>query len=69
MKEVTIRVTAIDFDTDGNKRLAKKLAKETIGKTFDIGVIDDDEDPMDFLADAVSDSTGWCVNWVSGEVV
>lgn len=64
----TIRVTAIDFDTDGDKKLAKSLADETTGNLYEVEH-DDDQDPFDLLADVISDGTGWCVNSVSGEIV
>lgn len=68
MSTTIIRITAIDFDTDGNKKLAKKLAKENIGKLFEVEH-DEDEDPFDLLSDVVSDVTGWCMFSLSGEVV
>lgn len=68
MSATKIRITAIDFDTDGDKKMASKLAKETIGKTFEVEH-DEDEDPFDLLADVVSDDTGWCINSLQGEVV
>ena len=49
-KTTSIKVTAIDFDTDGNKKLAKSLASKTIGQVFDVEH-DEDEDPLDLLAD------------------
>jgi len=35
-KITSIKVTAIDFDTDGNKKLAKSLASKTIGQVFNV---------------------------------
>jgi len=35
-KTTSIKVTAIDFDTDGNKKLAKSLASKTIGQVFNV---------------------------------
>ncbi len=67
-KTTSIKVTAIDFDTDGNKKLAKSLASKTIGQVFDVEH-DEDEDPLDLLADMISDDIGWCINSLSGEVV
>lgn len=68
MSTTTIRITAIDFDTDGDKKLAKSLAKETVGKLFEVEH-DEDQDPFDLLSDVISDHTGWCINSVSGEIV
>ena len=67
-KTTSIKVTAIDFDTDGNKKLAKSLASKTIGQVFNVEH-DEDEDPLDLLADVISDDIGWCINSPSGEVV
>jgi len=67
-KTTSIKVTAIDFDTDGNKKLAKSLASKTIGQVFNVEH-DEDEDPLDLLADVISDDIGWCINSLSGEVV
>jgi hypothetical protein len=52
------KVTAIKFDTDGDKALAKKLAKEWIGKTFEA---DDMADADARGADIISDASGWCI--------
>lgn len=67
-KTTSIKVTAIDFDTDGNKKLAKSLASKTIGQVFNVEH-DEDEDTLDLLADVISDDIGWCINSLSGEVV
>ena len=65
-KFTLIKVTAIDFDTDGNKKLAKSLASKTIGQTFSVEH-EEDEDPLDLLADVISDDIGWCINSRNGE--
>lgn len=67
-KITSIKVTAIDFDTDGNKKLAKSLASKTIGQVFNVEH-EEDEDPLDLLADVISDDIGWCINSLSGDVV
>jgi hypothetical protein len=51
-------VTSIKFDTDGDKKLAKKLQKEWIGKTFEA---DNWEDANQRGADIISDQCGWCI--------
>jgi hypothetical protein len=66
--KTTIRITNVDFDTDGNKSLAKYLRADAIGKTIEIEH-KEDEDPMDLLPDAVSDKTGWCIFNIAGEKV
>lgn len=67
-KTTKIRITAIDFDTDGNKKLAKKLSKDTIGQVYQVEH-EEDEDPLDLLADVVSDGTGWCINSLQGDII
>lgn len=52
-------VTSIQFDTDGDKELAKKLEKEWVGKTFEA---DDEEDANARGADIISDKCGWCIS-------
>jgi hypothetical protein len=52
------KITSIKFDTDGNKSLAKKLAKEWVGKIFEA---DDEDDANARCADIVSDESGWCI--------
>ena len=52
-------VTSIQFDTDGEKELAKKLEKEWVGKTFEA---DDEEDANARGADIISDECGWCIS-------
>jgi len=52
------KVTAIKFDTDGDKELAKELEKEWISKTFEA---DDAEDADARGADIVSDESGFCI--------
>ncbi len=64
----TIKITSVSFDTDGNKKLARSLAKETVGKSYEVEH-EADEDPLDLLADTVSDHTGWCVFSISGEKI
>jgi hypothetical protein len=53
------RITEIDFDTDGDRKLAKKLAKEWVGKVFEA---EDVEDADMNGADIISDESGWCIN-------
>jgi inosine/xanthosine triphosphate pyrophosphatase family protein len=52
------KVTAIKFDTDGDKKLAKRLEREWIGKTFEAN----DADDADACgADIISDESGFCI--------
>jgi hypothetical protein len=51
-------VTGIKFDTDGDKKLANKLEKEWVGKTFEA---EDIEDADVRGADIISDQCGWCI--------
>lgn len=52
------RITKVEFDTDGNKALAKRLAKQYTGQLFEA---DDEEDANARAADIVSDASGWCI--------
>ena len=67
-RTTTVRITSASFDTDGDKKLAANLAKKTVGQLYDV-VHEPDEDPMDLLADTVSDHTGWCIFSIGGEIV
>ena len=60
------RVTEVEFDTDGDKALAKKLAKKYRGWEFEA---DDDADADERAADIVSDDSGLCVFHVGYEEV
>ena len=51
-------VIDIKFDTDGDKKLAKKLQKEWVGKTFEAN---DTEEAYVYGADIISDKSGWCI--------
>lgn len=51
-----IKAFNIQYDTDGNKKIAARLPKELV---FDVD--DEDFDPEEELADLVSDETGWCI--------
>jgi hypothetical protein len=56
-----LQVTSIEFDFDcgGEQSIPRghqeNLTQNTIGKVYEV----EDED---YLADAISDETGWCVN-------
>jgi hypothetical protein len=58
------RITKVEFDTGGNKALAKRLAKEYVGSIF---LADNDHDADERAADIVSDASGWCVFHVGYE--
>jgi hypothetical protein len=63
-----IIITDIAFDTDGDSEMADALKAKSIGKVYEVEH-ESDEDPIDLLADKVSDNTGWLVEFVSGEIV
>jgi hypothetical protein len=52
-------IVNIDFDTDGQKRLANRLKKQWVGKVFEF---EDADEASDFCADLISDACGYCVN-------
>lgn len=54
-----VKITEIDFDTDGDVKMNQCLQDEYVGMIFDI------DDEIDNLSDIVSDECGWCVNAVS----
>ena len=56
--ERKFRITSVEFDTDGNKALAKRLAREYTGACF---LATDEHDADQRAADIVSDASGWCV--------
>ncbi len=68
MKQTTIKLTSVSFDTDGDETLAAKLEKENQGSLYTVEH-EEDENPLDLLADLVSDISGWCVFSVNGEIV
>lgn len=51
-------ITEIEFDTDEDKKLAKKLQKEWVGKTFEAK---NQADADQRGADIISDQCGWCI--------
>lgn len=63
-----LKIIDIVFDTDGDKRLAAKLHKQEVGSIHEIEH-EEDEDPNDFIADQVSNATGWCISSIQVEVV
>lgn len=60
------RITEVIFDTDGNKALAKSLAKKYVGKFF---LATDWDDADSRAADIVSDASGWCILNINFEKV
>jgi len=60
------KVTSVKFDTDGDKKLAAKLAKQYKGWEFEA---DDMHDADERAADIVSDDSGYCVFEVGYEPV
>ena len=52
------RITTIEFDTDGNKSLAKRLAKEYVGTYFEAS---SEADADARAANIISDKSGWCI--------
>ena len=51
---MTYIITAVEFDTDGDKELAQQLKEEYVGTSVEV----DDEDE---IADTLSDISGWCI--------
>jgi len=60
------KVVGVKFDTDGDKALAKKLAKKYTGWVFEA---ESDQDADERAADIVSDDSGFCVYHVGYEPV
>lgn len=66
MKKITVKCTEIQWDTDGDKRLLKKLPKNVII------TIDDycDGDYLDdTIADMLSDEYGYCLFGFNYEII
>jgi len=63
-----VKITAVSFDTDGNKKLAKSLSQQYVGSTHDIEH-EADEDPLDLIADIISNDSGWCIFSIAGELI
>lgn len=56
-RKYKILITDIQWDTDGDKRLFKKLPQKIEWE----GEIDEEEDDIDeVIGDAISDQTGFC---------
>ncbi len=64
------KIAQVNFDTDGNKRLAKELSKEYVGKTLEVNddELSEDEAQEDVM-NAVSDQSGWCIFGIELEKV
>ena len=60
------KVTHVEFDTDGDKALAKKLAKKYTGWVFEA---ESEEHANVRAADIVSDDSGFCAYHVGYEPV
>lgn len=58
MKEITVKCTEIHWDTDGDKRLLKKLPKNV---TLTIEDYCEGDDLDDTIADMLSDEYGFCL--------
>lgn len=56
MKKYKILITDIQWDTDGDKRLFKKLPQKIEWE----GEIDEEDDIDEVIGDAISDQTGFC---------
>jgi hypothetical protein len=57
-RERKFRITQVEFDTDGDKALAKRLTKKYVGKCF---LAESQKDADERAADIVSDASNWCV--------
>ncbi len=66
MNKITVKCTEIQWDTDGDKRLLKKLPKNVI-LTIDDYYEGDDLD--DTIADMLSDEYGFCLFGFNYEII
>ena len=73
-----VQITAIEYDfecDDENEVLPEsyqvELTNETIGKVYDIFEDPEypDEDRLMYLADMITDETGWCIKTLEYVVV
>lgn len=63
-----LRATSIDFDTDGDNKLAALLSKEWVNKIVTVDA-DNIDAASDLAVDSISDESGWLVNGWSYEEV
>lgn len=65
-KMMKLKVKSVEFDFSGGGYLPKRqqysVVSAVIGKVYEV-------ENEDFLADAISDDTGWCVSDLDYEVV
>jgi hypothetical protein len=66
MNKITVKCTEIQWDTDGDKRLLKKLPKNVI-LTIDDYYEGDDLD--DTITDMLSDEYGFCLFGFNYEII
>ena len=66
MNKITVKCTEIQWDTDGDKRLLKKLPKNVI-LTIDDYYEGDDFD--DTITDMLSDEYGFCLFGFNYEII
>ena len=59
-----VKAFNIQYDTDGNKKIASKLPKEIIFEN-----LDNDFNPEYELADEISNQTGFCVFNFNFEII
>lgn len=70
MTTLLLHVTEVQFafdDEDFTAEEQQSVVDSVVGNTYEVEVGDDDEDfdAEDALIEAVTDATGWCVNWLT----
>ena len=66
MNEIIVKCTEIQWDTDGDKRLLKKLPKNV---TLTIEDYCEENDLDDTIADMLSDEYGFCLFGFNYEII
>lgn len=66
MNKITVKCTEIQWDTDGDKSLLKKLPKNVI---ITIDDYCDGDDLDDVIADMLSDEYGFCLFGFNYEII
>lgn len=66
MNKITVKCTEIQWDTDGDKKLLKKLPKNV---TITIEDYCEGDDLDDIIADMLSDEYGFCLFGFNYEII
>jgi hypothetical protein len=67
MTTFLLHVTEVQFafdDEDITAEEQQSVVDSVVGNTYEVEV-GDDEDAVHALIEAVTDATGWCVNWLA----